>query len=262
MRFNIILIPLALLGLTAQVQALTCLANGAEVCSGAEFKFSAVAANEFEKSFDSRQEKFVAWMKPVAMYVHATTGLPLSITIAQAGLSSEWGTSLAFTKHNNIFKITCWQPKTLLNGEVVLGGKKFTYSGRCSTDKAAGQVGKIMTFASREESFLAYLGMLLNSHSKLFKPVQDHLKHALATVPPRPPSFRGVGSMLAAFSPDPSYVAALHRSIQMNKIDENEGVPCWVCLRDKSRPSASPTPVAAPPAASQPPAAAKHKADQ
>lgn len=238
MRFNIILIPLLLMGLfigaaVYAAPALTCAAEGKEVCSLTEDKFSPIADNEFERAFDTRQEKFLAWMKPVAAYVQAQTGLPLSITIAQAALASDWGTSIAFTKHKNIFKLTCWQTKTVLNGEITLGGKTLTYTARCSADKAAGQVGKIMTFATREESLYAYLGMVLSSPAKIYRPVQEHLKHALTTVPPRPPSFRGIGAMMAPFSPEPSYVASVNRAIQLNKIDENEAVPCWICMRGK-----------------------------
>lgn len=210
---------------------LTCESGGHEVCAGGAMKFSAISDDEFERAYDVRKEKFIAWMKPMAFFVQGWTGLPMTVIVAQAAVSSEWGTSAAFKKHKNIFKFTCWQPKTVLNGEVQVGPHKFAYKGTCSADKASGQIGKLMTFATREESFYAYLDMILESHSKYYKPVQDHLKHARTTVPPRPPSYRGVTPMMAPFSHDNSYVATLKRAIELNKIPENEAAQCWACLR-------------------------------
>ncbi len=218
-------------GMAQAAPTLSCQASGVEVCAGGDRSFAAISDDEFDRAFDVRQEKFVTWMKPFAFFVQGWTGLPMTVTIAQAALSSEWGTSTAFKKHKNIFKLTCWQPKTVLSGEVQIGPHKFSYKATCSADKAAGQVGKWMSFATREESFFAYLDMILESHAQTYKPLQDHLQHALKTIPPRPPSYRGVTPMMAAFSHDGSYIGSLKRAIELNKIPENEAAQCWACLR-------------------------------
>lgn len=256
MRFIAFIVSVCLVPSVGYAAALTCAVNGENACALAEVKFAPIADDQFAKMYDGRAENFIAWFKPVAFYVQALTGLPMTVSIIQAGLASEYGASSAFVKHNNIFKFTCWQPKTALAGEVELGGKKFTYKGHCSDDKAAGQVGKIMHFASREESFYAYLGMLLNSHSPLYKPLQEHLKHAFVTLPARPASFRGVAPMVAQFSPDHNYVAAINRAVALYKIEENEAYPCWTCLRPPVAEAAKPKPAAvpAPTPATNPPA--------
>lgn len=232
MKFIWVWLLSSFLTLTASAApSLSCQSGGHEVCTGAYLSFNAISDDEFERAYDVRKEKFIAWMKPIAFFVQGYTGLPMTVIAAQAALSSDWGTSVAFKKHKNIFKFTCWHPKTVLSGEVQIGPHKLSYKGVCSSDKAAGQVGKIMTFSTREESFYAYLDMILESHSKYYKPLQDHLKHARTTVPPRPPSYRGAVPMMAPFSPDNTYVAALKRAIELNKIPENEAAQCWACLR-------------------------------
>ncbi len=199
------------------------------------FKLDAVANDEFSKMFETRRMRFSEWIKPLALYIQGATGMPASVVIAQAGMGSDWGGSPAFRNNNNIFNHTCWAPKTAIAGEIELYGRKFSYKATCGVEKTFGKVGRPFKFATKEESILAYLHMILFSPSKYYKNLQEELKRGIKNNPPRQASFRSCASVLNYFSSDTKYTGNLQQVIQMEKLESYDDPKCWECLVQQAR---------------------------
>lgn len=220
--------------------SLSCMQDALDQCKEARFQLPRVGKDEFSKMYEIRRMKFAEWIRPVALYVQATTGMPASVFIAQAGLASEWGASPEFRNNNNLFKHKCWVPNSVITGEIELGGRKFTYKGTCGTEKIFNQVGRPLKFATREESVLAYLHVLLFSPSKYYRNLQEELKRGLKHVPVRQASFRSVAGVLNSFSPDNKYVGLLQMAIQQEKFATYDNPACWQCLVQQPKPAPPP----------------------
>jgi hypothetical protein len=211
----------------------TCEIDGIESCKDARFQLGKITNDQFAKMFEMRRPKFIEWIKPVALYIQGVSGLPASVFMAQAAVSSDWGASPAFRNNNNIFKHMCWVPNSTITGEFEFGGRKFAYKGNCGVEKTFGSVARLLRFPSREDSILAYLHILLLSPSKQFKAVHEELKRGVNILPARLAGFRTVAAGLSAFSPDAKYVSDVVGAISDEKLAGYDVPTCWRCLLNK-----------------------------
>lgn len=209
---------------------LSCMQGQADVCKEARFQLPNIKEDHFAKMFETRRPNFIAWFSPLALFVQGVTGLPASVITAQAGHASDWGGTPAFRNNNNFFGHICWVPNSTITGEVMLGGKRFTYKGNCGVEKAFARVGRLIKFSSREDSILAYLHMVILTPNRQFKALQADLKHAATVRPPRQMNFRGALVGMAALGSDTKYIDQVQKIIQVEKLFAYDVPNCWQCL--------------------------------
>jgi hypothetical protein len=53
------------------------------------------------------QDRFIEWVRPLALRIQAITGLPASLLITQAGMESGFGVDSVYRRKNNLMGITC-----------------------------------------------------------------------------------------------------------------------------------------------------------
>jgi uncharacterized FlgJ-related protein len=178
--------------------------------------------------------------------------MPASLVVAQAAMTTDWGTSSAFREANNLFKQACWQAGAIVTGEFDLRGRKFKYRGVCQKEKSVGQVGKLIKFPTREDSLTAYLHFTVALNTRYSKNLLEDLRHGEKLTPPRSSSFRSASPFLSHFAIDNGYVGGIQRVIQGEKLTTMDNAACWECFVLASRPPPPPEPKVSPAPAAAP----------
>ena len=115
------------------------------------------------KDGDTRKQEFIKAIYPAAQKAADKLGIPVEMIIAQAGLETGWGKSVALAE-NNLFGIKAsgeWMKthdnwKTLTTKEEIVNGKKVTTK------------ANFRTYDSIEESLMDYMNVVTSSYYKKY----------------------------------------------------------------------------------------------
>lgn len=213
---------------------LSCQMNNQESCSEARLQFAPISNNYFSQigNTSARRKAFISWMKPVALYVQATTGLPAATMISQAALETNWGTSSLFRSANAIFGHSCFtRGVSTQRADVNLGGKTFTWQGDCNRYRPANEGGRYLTFRSREDSVLAYVHLLLQKKPTAFASVRNEINRGLASSQGMPDARRTIRLIAASgYAADGSYNSSLNYILNTNNVESMAKNSCQTCM--------------------------------
>lgn len=225
----ILIISIFLLATTAHAQmtALTCGPTGAEKCNDVSAKLAGVDKQHFAKiPLDQRRGRFVAWLKPFALHLQAISGFPASVLIAQAGYHSEWGNSVYFRSHFNLFEHVCWRDKKVIAASF----KTINFKVACASLKGDPKKRMAYSFSKAEDSILFYLSNLMDSRNRHFKNIQTDVKQAFSKAHPGVAHFRVIVGQLGGFSTKPNYRSEISSLIESERLVDLDSGPCQTCL--------------------------------
>lgn len=149
-----------------------------------------------------KKQNFIAIMAPLAEFDQLQSGVPASLTIAQAALESAWGTSELAVKANNLFGI---------KGQGTAGSMRLQ-----TTEYVRGVAGRVIAdfraYNSWAESVADHSSLLVNGVS------WDRDKYAGALRTDGRSAAAAIGA--AGYATDPEYADKLIRIIDQYNLDQ------------------------------------------
>jgi flagellum-specific peptidoglycan hydrolase FlgJ len=164
-----------------------------------------------------KQNTFINYLAPAAVFMQGHTGFPASVILAQVYLESAMGTSRLFKEQNNFAGLSCFNEKPMHEESIDIGATyKTTISIACDTPRPDREGAYYESFDSLFECAKAYLSNLLDSKqtAAAYADVRDAVN---AHPEGKPADWQTVIAGLHSYAADPSYQSSLTKLI--NELD-------------------------------------------
>lgn len=198
-------------------------------CEEVKMQLAPIDSNKFRQipAGRRRAQAFVDWIKPMAQYFQAKTGMPASVIVAQAALETGWGTSYLFRRDNSMFGHSCWSQGQRRSFSLKTGDEELKARGTCARQRPEG--GYYLRFESHEDSVLAYLNNLLQADNNYYNELRASIKRARSENPLQPAQYQDVTAGLSNYASS-SYPAYIRKMIRQFNLDELDQSDCQKCL--------------------------------
>ncbi|MCB0413297.1 MAG: glucosaminidase domain-containing protein [Bdellovibrionales bacterium] len=180
----------------------------------------------------NRVGSYIQWIKPMAQYIQAQTGLPASLIISQSGHETGWGTSGPFLRSTALFGHSCRVQGEVRQFHVKVGNIDKRFTAICGHNRPKNEGGYYYQFETPEDSVLAYVyNLLFNTNRNHYPGLRRELAHLRTYDPAGVLPFTEALRNIPAYASDRLYfqkVSNVNRSFSVSSADSNT---CQECLQ-------------------------------